>query len=244
LRTLRSLWQTAVMPHGKRRHNQNKMTRHLTYIYLIIGVISCGLTLDKNEKVKSGEIEINWVENLNGDFSFTKNWDYPVGVYKNEFGQLSCDGLCPPEIDRMKDENGKIYEESLTGFYKLVDTTHQFHSIQSDAWTYEWAGTNFVTVAKKNADTTICYTHNNVATHSSLILTIIKDKCIPTIELISVTPTGTKIYKCKGGQIEIDKSLLENGIFKANFDFVFDHTENPNKPMYWKGKIYAKINNK
>lgn len=220
------------------------MRKYLTSIFLIIGLISCGLNWDKNEKVESGEIEINWVDNVSGDFSFTKNWDYPEGVYKNEFGQLSCDGLCPQEINRMKDENGKIYEDSLTAFYKLVDTTHQFHSIQSDAWTYEWAGTNFITVTKKNKDTTICYTHNNAATHSSLILIIVKNKCIPTIELNSVTSTGTKTYHCKGGEIEIDKSLWKKGILKANFDFVFDHTENPDKPMYWKGKIYANIDKK
>lgn len=220
------------------------MTKYLTYIFLIIGLISCGLNWNKNEKVESGEIEISWVDNVSGDFSFTRNWDYPEGVYKNEFGQLSCDGLCPQEINRMKEENGKIYEDSLTAFYKLVDTTHRFHSIQSEAWTYEWAGTNFVTVTKKNKDRTICYTHNNAATHSSLILIILKNKCIPTIELNSVTPTATKTYHCKGGQIEIDKSLWKKGILKANFDFVFDHTENPDKPMYWKGKIYANIDNK
>lgn len=219
------------------------MTIHLIYTFLTIGLISCGLTFDKKEKVQSGEIEITWTDNLTGDFSFTENWEYAEGVYKNDFGQLSCDGLCPPEIDSMKDENGKIYKDSLTAFYKLVDTTHQFYSIQSNAWAYEWAGTNFVTVSRKNADTTICYTHKNAATHSSLILTILKDKCIPTIELNSVTSTGTKIYKCKGGQIEIDKSSWNNGILKAKFDFVFDHIEDPNKPMYWKGKIYAHIDN-
>lgn len=228
----------------RRRHNYIKMTRFFTYIIFTIGLISCKLSYDKNEKVKPGEVKISWSDNLNDDFTFTENWDYPEGVYKNDFGQLSCDGLCPPEIDRMKDENGKIHEDSLNAFYKVVDTTHQFHSIQSDAWTYEWAGTNFVTAIRKNADTTVCFTHNNAGTHSSLILTITKDKCIPIIELNSVTLTGTKIYACKGGQIEIDKSLWEKGILKANFDFVFDHTENPKKPMYWKGKIYANIHNK
>ncbi len=233
------------MPHAKRRHNRIKMTKDLTYIILTIGLISCGLTFDKNKKVKSGEIEISWVDNLTGDFSFTKNWDYPEGVYKNDIGQLSCDGLCPPEIDRMKDENGKIYKDSLKAFYQLVDTTHQFHSIQSDAWTYEWAGTNFVTATRINAETITCFTHNNVATHSSLILTITKDKCLPIIELNSVVgSTGKKIYTCKSGQIEIDKDLWEKGILKANFDFVFDQKENPSKSKYWKGKIYANIDNK
>lgn len=220
------------------------MTKFLTYFFLAINLISCACFFNKNEKVNSSEIEIRWVNNLTGDFSFTKNWDYPEGVYKNEFGQLSCDGLCPQEIDRMKDQNGKIYIDSLKAFYKQVDTSHQFHSIQSDAWTYEYFGTNFVTVTKKNADTTICQTHNNIATHSSLILTIIKNKCIPTIELKSIASTGTKIFKCKSGKINIDKSLWIKGILKSNFYFVFYHKENPNKPMFWKGKIYANINNK
>ncbi len=220
------------------------MKKHLTYIFLIIVLTSCGLTFDKNEKIAFEKIKINWSDKLNGDFSFTKDWGYPEGVYKNEFGQLSCDGLCPPEIDRMKDEKGKIYKDSLTAFYQLVDTTHIFHSIQSDAGIYQWDGTNFVTATRMSADTIVCFTHKNVATHSSLILTIIKDKCIPTIELNSTTPSGTKIYNCKGGQIEIDKSLYGKGILKANFEFVFDHKENPNKPMYWKGKIYATIDNK
>lgn len=220
------------------------MTKYLIYIILTFGLISCGLTFDKKEKAESGEIQISWLDSLTGDFSFTKNWEYPEGVYKNEFGQLSCDGLCPPEIDRMKDEKGKIYEDSLKAFYQLLDTTHLFHSIQSEAWTHEWAGTNFVTASRKNADTTICFTYNKIATHSSLILTIIKDKCIPTIELNSITHTETKIYNCKNGQIEIDKSLWEKGILKANFNFVFDHIENPQKTMYWKGKIYTTIDNK
>lgn len=211
---------------------------------MTIGLVSSGLAFEKNEKVKSREIEITWVENLTGDFSFIENWDYPEGVYKNDFGQLSCDGLCPPEIDRMKDEKGQIYKDSLNVFYNLVDTTHQFHSIQSDAWTYEWAGTNFATVIRINTDTTICFTHNNAGTHSSLNLTITKDKCIPTIELNSVTPRGRIIYYCKSGQIKIDKSFWEKGIFKADFDFVFDHTENPDEAMYWKGKIYAAVDRK
>ena len=61
-------------------------------------------------------ILIKWVENLAGDFSFIKKWSYPEGVYKNEYGQLSCDGLCPPEIDAMKDSTGRIYADSLRAF--------------------------------------------------------------------------------------------------------------------------------
>jgi hypothetical protein len=217
----------------------------LTYFTLAIVLISCGLTIDYNKKVKPGEVIINWKENLSGNFSFKENWEYLEGVYKNNFGQLSCDGFCPTEIDRMKDENGRIYEDSLRSFYQLVDTTHQFHSIQSDAWCYEWAGTNYVTVKQLSKDTVICFTHNNVATHSSLNLIITKDKCTPIIELNGISSlTRTKTYAFKSGQIIIDNNLWDKGILKAEFDFTFDHKENPNKPMYWKGKIYANIDKK
>lgn len=218
------------------------MIRHLIYLIFIAGLISCRSTIDNSENLKSGEIRINWTNKLSGDFSFKEKWDYPEGVYKNDFGQLSCDGLCPPEIERMKDEKGRIYEDSLKAFYRLVDTTRQFHSIQSEAWAYEWAGANFITATRKNKDTIACFTHNNVATHSSLFLTITKEKCIPKIELNSIIgSTGTKTYTCKRGQIEIDKNLWDKGILKARFDFVFDHKENPNKPMFWKGKLYTEI---
>ncbi|HEU4496717.1 MAG TPA: hypothetical protein VFR70_06665 [Flavobacterium sp.] len=227
------------------RHKQIKMAKHAASIFLGAGLISCGPNLEKNEKARSGEIEISWIGDLAGDFSFTKNWDYPEGIYKNNFGQLSCSGLCPPETAKMQDENGKIYEDSLEAFYKLVDTTHQFHSIQSDAWAYEWAGTDFATATKIHPDTTVCFTHASAATHSNLILTIAKDKCIPVIELNSAAgPAETKRYTCKSGQIEIEMKSWKKGILKASFGFVFNHAENPSRPMYWKGKIYTHVNSK
>lgn len=216
------------------------MMKFFIYAFLIIFFFSGHSAIEKNEDL---EIKINWQENLSGDFSFTKNWEYPEGVYRNDFGQLSCDGLCPPETDRMKDENGKIFKDSLTKFYQLVDTTHLFHSIQSKTNSYEWAGTNFMTVKKISGDTIYCSTDNNAATHSSLILKIIKDKCISLIELNSISGSaGKQIYDCKKGYIKIDSNLWNNGILKAKFDFIFEHPENPDKPLFWKGKICSQIN--
>ena len=224
----------------KKKNTHILMKKLLIYTFLIIGLVSCG----NNERLAQGEIKINWTNNLSGDFSFKENWDYPDGVYKNEFGQLSCDGLCPPETDKMKDEEGRIFEDSLAVFYQLVDTTHRFHSIQSDAWCYEWDGTDFVTATRLNNDTILCFTHNNVATHSSLHLTITKNKCIPIIELNSINHSTEIInYTCKSGKIEIDKNFWAKGILKAKFDLIFDHKENPPKEMYWRGNIYADIGN-
>lgn len=228
-----------VTPNVTQQKNKMKI---LLFFLLILGAIAC----DSPPKLilNRGEILITWRDSIAGDFSFKENWDYPDGVYKNKSGQLVCDGLCPPEIEEMKDENGRIKNDSLQAFYQLVDTTHQFHSIHSDACTYEWEGTDFITVERVSKDTIVCYTLTNIATHSSLNLMIIKDIVTPSISLNSMTPTGTEIFRCNGGQIAIDKNLWNKGIMKAAFDITFEHKINPDKPMYWKGKIYAKIESK
>lgn len=186
-------------------------------------------------------IRIQWADKITGDFSFTEHWSYPEGVFRNVFGQLSCDGICPPEIERMKDQDGRILEDSLDAFYHLVDTTHLFHSICSEARTYEWAGTDFILAEKISPDTVQCVTLCNAGTHSSLHLLITANEVIPTIELNSVAHSETEIYLCSGGTMTIDKNQWAAGILKANFDFTFEHNESPDEPMYWKGKIYVPI---
>lgn len=219
------------------------MAKFFLYAALIILLLTGGSAIKQNENLKSVEIKINWLKNLSGDFSFIKNWDYPEGIYRNSFGQLSCDGFCPSETDQMIDKNGRIFNDSLTRFYQLIDTTHLFHSIKSKTNSYEWSGANFVTVKKINSDTVYCFTNKNAATHSSLILKITKDKCIPAIELNSIAGlTEKQIYVCKKGYIKMDKRLWRNGILKAKFDFIFEHPEKPAKPLFWKGRIYSQIN--
>ena len=218
------------------------MAKSLASTFFSVLLFSCFSTAGKSEKLEYGAVRINWVEKLSGSFSFTKNWDYPEGVYRNDFGQLSCDGFCPDEVDRMKDEHGRIRKDSLARFYQLVDTTHLFYSIKSKTNSSEWTGTNFLTAERIHTDTIHCFTNNNAATHSSLELLISKNKCFPIIRLNSVaSSTKSTIYRCKKGHIEIDRNLWNDGILKAKFDFTFDDTENPHRPIFWKGKIYAQI---
>lgn len=187
------------------------------------------------------KIKICWSTNIKGDFSFNKNWSYPEGVYKNQFGQLSCDGICMEGVDQMKDENGKIFEDSLTAFYKIVDTSHTFHSIKSEAWCYEWAGTEFIDVHRINKEIVRCITINNVSTHCSLNIEIENDYCKPTIKYTGMSDLKIYIFDCFAGNIQIDKVLWNKGILKAEFDFSFVNTIDLNKPMYWRGKIYKEI---
>ena len=223
-------------------NQQVKNLNIITLLTITVCLFACKQAAKKSSQKAKENISIEWVENVRGDFSFINNWSYPEGVDKNEFGQLSCDGFCPPETDAMKDAKGRILKDSLKAFYQLVDTTHQIHSIKSEAWCYEWAGTDFMEVNQKSKDSIECYTMGNAATHCSLNLDITKDTCTPRIELSSITMDGNKIYPCIGGYIKIDKALWQKGIMKADFSFNFGHKENPKKPMYWKGNIYAKIN--
>jgi len=218
---------------NNRKLNGTKGKQQLIFLLFTL-LVSCGAIS------KKGEIPLKWSDNLTGDFSFKDSWSYPEGVYRNEFGQLSCDGLCPPETDKMKDEDGKIYEDSLASFYSLVDTTHLFHSIQSVAQTYEWGGADYIIAERVGKDTVECVTLNNVSTHSSLNLIISKTTVKPAIELNSVMDTGTKTYNCTGGQMIIDRKFWNKGILKAEFNFKFHDDENPDE-MYWKGKIYTEI---
>jgi hypothetical protein len=81
----------------------------------------------------------------------------------------------------------------------------------------------------------------NAATHCSLQLDIVDGNCFAMIDLNSVVKGGSAKYYAIKSFIRIDKILWNQGIMKAVFDFQFTHRENPHKPIYWKGKIYAAI---
>ncbi|MDR1877172.1 MAG: hypothetical protein LBQ84_06065 [Flavobacteriaceae bacterium] len=187
-------------------------------------------------------IKIEWVDSLRGDYSFKDRWNYPENIFKNSYNQLVCDGLCNPEADKMRDKKGKIRDKYLKEYYQLVDTTHIFHTVESEAQCYEWNGTDEIVVKRIDKNTVECYTLCNVATHSSLELTLTNDQCFPKIKLQSVSSSGTHYYDSKDGYIKIDRPLWDKGIMKAEFHFYFIDPENPEKDMWWKGKIYSKIN--
>lgn len=43
------------------------------------------------------------------------------------------------------------------------------------------------------------------------------------------------------GNMKIDKKMFRKEIIKADFEMQFNHDENPSKSMFWKGKIFTKI---
>lgn len=191
--------------------------------------------------IESDPIKIEWVRNLNGDFGFHHEWSYPENVFLNDFGQLSCDGLCPAEIASMIDTTGRIIEDSLAAFYNLIDTTHQMHSLESEAWCYEYAGTNFMHFWRTNDKEIIGKSQCNAATHSLLELKINGNFCRPSIYLNSISRGFNYHFLCSEGTIQIDPFYFKKGVIKATFDFKFANPLNPSDHLYWKGKIFSII---
>ncbi len=206
----------------------------------ILAIAFTCLLFSCNKKTEEGTIIVDWIEDLQGDYSFTQKWNYPENIFMNSFGQLVCDGICDPLVDNLRNNEGRIYADSLHRYYQLVDTTHIYHTFSGEAQCYEWNGTDFAFAYRRN-DTVICYTTANIATHSVLRLSVTGNRCIPIIELNSITTPDIHYFECNGGYIKIDNTMFEKGILKAEFNLTFQDTLSPGKPMWWKGCIYTRI---
>ena len=206
------------------------------------GIITCLLLImacHRPEEIP-GQLEIGWDEGPEGDYAFAGAWDYPEGVYRNEHGQLSCDGFCPPETEAMKDSTGRIYGDSLSAFYALVDTAHRFHSMQAEVQCDEYAGTDYA-IAQRQRDTVFCYSLCNAATHCSLQLRLYGNYCEASVELRSIASGGNTSYKLHSGTIKIARKAWQADSLKAAFDLDFGRDSLSGKPVSWKGKIYTPI---
>ncbi len=221
---------------------------------LLIVLVCCGdcTYAKRNIPAKPTAIKVQWADKLVGDYSFKNKWDYPEGVYRNTFGQLVCDGICPEGIEQMLDNAGRIYPDSLRTYYTLVDTIHQYHSFVSSTSAPEWAGTDYIEAdtllqAKPGALTTFrCHTLCNAATHSSLYLSIVGGWCYAEIKYNSIMPTGKgtsgpTIYVCTSGSFVLDKAYWARGIMKADFSLSFAPAPGSSHKIYWKGRIYCKM---
>lgn len=186
-------------------------------------------------------VEITWEKNVEGDFSFIEDWSYPESVYVNKFGQLSCDGVCPAEIDRMKDSTGRIYQDSLASFYQYVDTTHYFHSMVAQGSMYEWAGSNQIDFKRKPNGTIFGSSMCNAVTHTSINFEIEGDVISVWLEYIGIMDGKRHTFPLKSGWIQIDKKHYKRGIVKAIFHFDFENNLEALVPLNCEGMIYSEI---
>jgi hypothetical protein len=195
------------------------------------------------QKMHPTPFTIQWENDLPGDYSFINDFDYPLGVEMKSDGKAGWTdgGFCPERCAHMLDSNEIVLKDSGQLFYQLLDTTHIPHSIRCDAWCYEWAGTNSIKVNRVDKHTVFGATETGIATHCSLQLQLTKDTCTANIHLNSIKNKETTVFKASSGYIRIDKAYWKQNILKAEFYFIFAHTENLKQQIYWKGEIYAPI---
>ena len=212
-------------------------------ILILIPILLYSFQLFHAKQILNSDLsfEIEWVDKMEGDFTFTNKWSYPEGVYLNQFGQLSCDGFCPIEIDDMKDDQGKILKDSLEAFYEIIDTTHLFHSLISETSNFAFGKARFINVIENSDGRTRINSETNFSTHSSLKIEIEKSKFSAKIDFASIRTNGIYSFKMNKGSFKIDKSYWEKGILKATFDLSFENTLNLNKKIIWRGKMFKEI---
>lgn len=191
------------------------------------------------------QVDFSWVSSIDDDFSFTEEWDYVEGIYINQWGQLSCDGFCPMEIDALKDEQGRIYDDSLTKFYSIIDTTHYYFTHQGTVRAYEFGECNYAYVTEVDG---IIYleTEVNIATHTSLQIEFFPDpgSKIPFRAYLYYNSIGNmrpKNYDVTHGTVEISSEAIRNGFIQMRFDLEFELDENDTEPQTWKGKIIVEL---
>lgn len=195
-----------------------------------------------HSETKSKSIPITWKKEISEDFSFTEDWSYPEGVYRNQYGQLSCDGFCSNGIDAMTDSTGRIYKDSLDAFYSLVDTTHQYHNFVADGFMYEWAGSNQILFERTENEIIHGYSAFNAATHNSIHFEIQGDSVSSWLEYVGIVDGNIHRFLLKEGQFELDKKLFRKGWIKAKFNMEYVNHLEELVPLSCEGKIYAKIN--
>ncbi|GAB5418592.1 MAG: hypothetical protein Crog4KO_03490 [Crocinitomicaceae bacterium] len=211
----------------------------LSSILILFTLLSLGLV--KKPQTKDRTLIIEWKQNIEGDFSFKNDWSYPEGVYMNQWGQLSCDGFCPPETDAMKDSLGRIYDDSLASFYLFVDTSHLAHTFLAQGSMYEWAGADWISFERKEDGSIVGKSSCNAATHKSINIKIKDDQVTAWLDYNSITEQGREIFPLQEGWISIDKKLLRKGVVKARFRFDFENTLETLVPLNCEGLIYSEI---
>ncbi|NRA13851.1 MAG: hypothetical protein HRT57_18065 [Crocinitomicaceae bacterium] len=167
-----------------------------------------------SEKERSIIIE----NDLEGDFSYTLKWDYPLGVYTNRHGQVSCDGFCQEGAHELKDDQGRIPEDSAAVFYALVDTTHEFHSLNSEAQQYEWGQSNQMRFVDHGDYRFTGMSTCNAGTHSGLNihLDVMRKTFIASVDFTSITPKPRQHFQLKKGILVLDEDPLAKKISKVN----------------------------
>lgn len=211
------------------------------YILTIL-IISLGFLLKSSSKTVENDtvIIIEWFNNLKGDFSFASKWSFAENIGLNKAQQIACLKNCSERVQKMMNEEGLILSDSTDAYYKIVDSTRKYHSLESRSTLSDWKPANFIRVRK----------YGNFIIEGSVLADSlskcsvffrIKDNFLTAWAYHKLDDGKSKIFRLSGGKISLDYAAFSKGIFKATFSFSFENEVNSLKPLYWSGKIDAKI---
>lgn len=195
-------------------------------LILFISLFTLSLTGNAQKNIK-----ITWVDSVDGDFSFTEQWEYPLGVYQNEFGQVIFMGF-----EELQD--GRVNEDTLASVYSRMDTSHEHYTMSSESDFSEFDKADYLKVLKMGNGNLDCQTDMNASTHCTLLFTLADDICKARVILYGIVKDEVVDYNCTGGYFMIDKPAYDKGILKAKYDFTFKDGKGS---RYWKALIYAPI---
>lgn len=186
------------------------------------------------------QIEISWFTNLKGNFSFASKWSYASNVGLNDAQQIACLQNCSDRVQKMMDEEGLIISDSTDAYYQIVDSTRKYHTLESRSTLYDWKPSNFIKVRRYGNFVLEGSVIQDSSSNCSLFFRI-KDSYLTAWAYHKHDKGEFKIFRLNGGKFFLDTEAFDKGIFKATFSFTFDNDINSLKPLFWSGKIHAKI---
>ena len=204
---------------------------------ILLGFLLNSSSVNKKDDI---QIEISWFTNLKGNFSFASKWSYASNVGLNAAQQIACLQNCSNRVQKMMDEEGLIISDSTDAYYQIVDSTRKYHTLESRSTLSDWKPSNFIKV-RKYGNFTIEGSVIADSTSKCSVFFRIKENFLTAWAYHKSDNGKSTIFRLNGGKIFLDDAAFAKGIFKATFSFTFENEINSLKPLYWSGKIHAKI---
>ena len=202
---------------------------------------------------QTSEINIEWTNNLDGDFSFKDRWQYEettlAAIIKKEGLMVTGSG---DEEELCKKWESK--EKELD-----YNTTHYPYTLQTSGQSDQL---DYILAEQIDPNTVECQSSGKTIVDGVgdawLNLNIVENECYPIIGYTkynihqflqspdiresNVPAPFETIYPCTEGNITIDKTSWDGGWLKASFSLIFNSSESGNFTL--SGKIFTPIQNK
>jgi hypothetical protein len=117
----------------------------------------------------------------------------------------------------------EFFDDSLTRFYSIIDTTHRYYSHEGIVRTYEYGECNYAFAKELNGKIHV-QTEVNVSTHTSLHIVFDAKVTSETefkVYLIynSIRNVKPVVYLARSGTVDISIEEFQKGVLQMTFDF-------------------------